>query len=123
MATVKTKEALDRAEAQFRKRELAAREGEAVRAEHAAAHRAFDVKTARLKSLRLAKAAADEESAASAAKAARESAGACAQAQAEAGLRREAAGPKLRAPRRYPTGAISVSRTARSVWLCTPFIR
>jgi hypothetical protein len=64
MATVKTKEALDRAEAQFRKRELAAREGEAVRAEHAAAHRAFDVKTARLKSLRLAKAAADEESAA-----------------------------------------------------------
>jgi hypothetical protein len=68
MATVKTKEALDRAEAQFRKRELAAREGEAVRAEHAAAHRAFDVKTARLKSLRLAKAAADEESAASAAK-------------------------------------------------------
>jgi len=67
MATVKTKEALDRAEAQFRKRELAAREGEAVRAEHAAAHRAFDVKTARLKSLRLAKAAAEEESAASAA--------------------------------------------------------
>ena len=67
MATVKTKEALDRAEAQFRKRELAAREGEAVRAEYAAAHRAFDVKTARLKSLRLAKAAADEESAASAA--------------------------------------------------------
>jgi len=67
MATVKTKEALDRAEAQFRKRELAAREGEAVRAEHAAAHRAFDVKTARLKSLRLAKAAADEESAARAA--------------------------------------------------------
>ncbi len=70
MATVKTKEALDRAEAQFRKRELAAREGEVLRAEHAAAHRAFDVKTARLKSLRLAKAAADEESAASAAKAA-----------------------------------------------------
>ena len=67
MATVKTKEALHRAEAQFRKRELAAREGEAVRAEYAAAHRAFDVKTARLKSLRLAKAAADEESAASAA--------------------------------------------------------
>ena len=33
MATVKTKEALHRAEAQFRKRELAAREGEAVRAE------------------------------------------------------------------------------------------
>jgi hypothetical protein len=67
MSTVKSKEALDRADAQFRKREQAAREGEAVWAEHAAAHRAFDVKTARLKSLRLAKAAADEASAASAA--------------------------------------------------------
>ena len=69
MATAKTEDALNRAEAQFRKREQAAREGDAVRAEYAAAHRAFDVKTARLKSLRLAKAAADEESAASAAKA------------------------------------------------------
>jgi hypothetical protein len=67
MAMMKSKEALERADAQFRKREQSAREGEAVWAEHAAAGRAFDVKTARLKSLRLAKAAADEESAATAA--------------------------------------------------------
>ena len=105
MATVKTKEALDRAEAQFRKRELAAREGEAVGPSTRRA-RAFDVKTARLKSLRLAKAAADEESAASAAaSAAKEPAPA---------RKRKPKRPEARsdAPRRYPTGR-SRSRARR----------
>jgi hypothetical protein len=49
MATAKSKDALDRTEAQFRKWEQAAREG-------------VDVKTVRLNSLRLAKVAADEAS-------------------------------------------------------------
>jgi hypothetical protein len=59
MATEKSKDALDRAEAQFQRRERALREGDAVRAEYAAGFRAMDEKTARLKSLRLAKEAAD----------------------------------------------------------------
>jgi hypothetical protein len=65
MATEKSKEARDRAEAQFQKRERAAREGEAVRAEYAAGLLAIDVKTARLRSLRLARDADDAEAAAS----------------------------------------------------------
>ena len=52
MATAKSKDALDRIEAQFRKWEQAAREG-------------VDVKTVRLNSLRLAKVAAAETVAAS----------------------------------------------------------
>jgi hypothetical protein len=61
MATEKSRDVQERAEAQFQKRERALREGEAVRAEYAAASRAVDVKTARLKSLRLAKEASDAE--------------------------------------------------------------
>ena len=59
MTTEKLQGARDRAEAQFQKREKALREGDAVRAEYAATFRAMDDKTARLKSLRLAKEAAD----------------------------------------------------------------
>jgi len=59
MTTEKLQGARDRAEAQFQKRERALREGDAVRAEYAATFRAMDDKTARLKSLRLAKEAAD----------------------------------------------------------------
>jgi hypothetical protein len=61
MATEKSKDVHDRAEAQFQKRERALREGDAVRAEYAAGFRAMDEKTARLKTLRLAKEAADAE--------------------------------------------------------------
>ena len=55
MGSERDKEARDRAEAQFQKRAEAFREGDAARAEYAAVSRAADEKTARLKSLRLAK--------------------------------------------------------------------
>jgi hypothetical protein len=56
-----SKDARDRAEAQFEKRAKAAREGDAARSEYAAVSRAVDERTARLKSLRLAKEASDAE--------------------------------------------------------------
>jgi hypothetical protein len=56
-----SKEARDRAEAKFAKAQKAAREGESARAEHAAAARAVREKTLRLRSLRLAKEAAEME--------------------------------------------------------------
>ena len=52
-------EARARAEARFRKQEAANRENEKVWAEHAAAAQAADQRRAHLKSLRLAKEAAD----------------------------------------------------------------
>ena len=56
---VKSKDALDRAEATFRKKEQLAREGSQAMAEYAAASRAEIAKTERLRSLRLAKEAAE----------------------------------------------------------------
>jgi hypothetical protein len=50
-----------RAEALFKKREAQTKENEKVWAEHAAASRAADANRARLKSLRLAKEAADKK--------------------------------------------------------------
>lgn len=61
MGSERAKEARDRAEAQFQKRAEAFREGDAARAEYAAVSRAADEKTARLKSLRLAKELSDAE--------------------------------------------------------------
>ena len=63
----KSKDSRDRAEAQFEKRQKAERERDAVWMENAAAARAVDQKTARLRALRLAKEAADAEAAAVAA--------------------------------------------------------
>jgi hypothetical protein len=57
----KPEEARARAEARFRKQEAAARENEKVWAEQAAAAKAADQKRAHLKSLRLAKEAADRK--------------------------------------------------------------
>lgn len=54
-----SKEAQDRAEASFTKKEHQAREGAKAFAEHEARSRAIHDKTARLRSLRLAKEAAD----------------------------------------------------------------
>ncbi len=54
-------EARTRAEAKFQKQQKAAEEGAKVTAEHEAQVRAVDVNTARLKSLRLTKEAADKE--------------------------------------------------------------
>jgi hypothetical protein len=53
------KEAQDRAEARFKKKEIQAREGAKARAEYEAASRALSEKTARLRSLRLKKEAAE----------------------------------------------------------------
>jgi len=55
MGSERDRDARDRAEAQFQKRAKAVREGDAARSEYAAVSRAVDEKTARLKSLRLAK--------------------------------------------------------------------
>ena len=57
-----SKEAQDRAEASFKKKELQDREGAKGMTEYEAASRAVGEKTARLKSLRLAKEAAEAES-------------------------------------------------------------
>ncbi|HEY7384178.1 MAG TPA: hypothetical protein VH743_10960 [Beijerinckiaceae bacterium] len=57
----KPDDARARAEARFRKQEATNRENEKVWAEHAAAAQAADQKRAKLKSLRLAKEAADRE--------------------------------------------------------------
>jgi hypothetical protein len=57
----KPDDARARAEARFRKQEATNRENEKVWAEHAAAAQAADQKRAQLKSLRLAKEAADEK--------------------------------------------------------------
>jgi hypothetical protein len=54
-------EARARAEAKFQKQQKAAEEGAKVRAEHEVQAQAVDVNTARLRSLRLAKEAADKE--------------------------------------------------------------
>ena len=59
--TDKSRDAREQAEARFRKREEAARDGEAANAEHAAQTKATDDKTARLKAARLAKEAADKD--------------------------------------------------------------
>lgn len=53
--------AKERADARFKRAEVQAREGEAVRAENAARSRAVDANTARLKGLRLEKERADRE--------------------------------------------------------------
>ena len=66
--TDKTEEARQRAETKFEKAKTASRESDKVWAQHEAEGRAVRAKTARLKSLRLAKEAADLESAAEAAK-------------------------------------------------------
>jgi hypothetical protein len=55
----KSQEALDRAEAQFKKKEDQARAGEAAMAEYNLVLRGVREKTARLKALRLAREAAD----------------------------------------------------------------
>jgi 3-hydroxyacyl-CoA dehydrogenase len=55
----KSKDALDRAEATFRKKEQQAQESSKARAEYDAAARAVIAKTERLRSLRLAKEAAE----------------------------------------------------------------
>ena len=52
-----------RAEAKFQKQQKAAEEGAKVRAEHEARAQGVEANTARLKSLRLAKEAADKEAA------------------------------------------------------------
>ena len=52
-----------RAEAKFQKQQKAAEEGVKVRAEHEARAQGVEANTARLKSLRLAKEAADQEAA------------------------------------------------------------
>jgi hypothetical protein len=52
-----------RAEAKFQKQQKAAEEGVKVRAEHEAQAQGVEANTARLKSLRLAKEAADQEAA------------------------------------------------------------
>ena len=54
-------EARARAEAKFQKQQKAAEEGAKVRAEHEARAQGVEANTARLKSLRLAKEAADKE--------------------------------------------------------------
>jgi hypothetical protein len=56
-----SEEARARAEAKFQKQQQAAEAGAEAKAEHDAQARAVDVNTARLKSLRLAKEAADKE--------------------------------------------------------------
>jgi hypothetical protein len=61
MGSERDKEARDRAEAQFQRKAMALREGDAARAEYAAVSRAVDEKTVRLKSLRLTKEADDAE--------------------------------------------------------------
>ena len=55
MGSERDRDARDRAEAQFQTRAKAVREGDEARSEYAAVSRAVDEKTARLKSLRLAK--------------------------------------------------------------------
>ena len=57
--TRRSDEGRERAEALFKKQEQQTKEGEKVRAEHAAAGRAADANRAKLKSQRLAKEAAD----------------------------------------------------------------
>ena len=59
-----SEEARARAEAKVQKQQKAAEAGAAATAEHEAQARAVDVNTARLKSLRLAKEAADKKAAA-----------------------------------------------------------
>jgi hypothetical protein len=61
MGTERDEEVRDRAEAQFKKKAKAAREGDAARTAYAAVSGAVDEKTARLKSLRLAKEASDAQ--------------------------------------------------------------
>ena len=56
-----SKEARDRAEASFKKQEQRAREGAKAMADYEAEGRAMREKTARLKSLRMAKQAAEKE--------------------------------------------------------------
>jgi len=56
-----SKEARDRAEASFGKREKQAQEGDKARNDYEAAARAVSAKTERLKALRLAKEASDRE--------------------------------------------------------------
>ena len=65
MPTLRNKDALDRADARFRKQEQVTRERDAVWAEYVASYHAIDTKTARLKTMRLARVAADEASVAS----------------------------------------------------------
>src|ERR1700733_4103656 len=67
--TTQTKEAQKRAEANFRKKELQAREASKAMAEYEAARRAEREKTARLRVLREARQAAEVASAATAAEA------------------------------------------------------
>lgn len=67
----KTEEARQRAETKFEKAKVASRESDKVWAQHEAEGRAIRAKTARLKTLRLAKEAADLELAAEAAKTAK----------------------------------------------------
>ncbi len=55
------KEALARAEANFQRKQRAAQDGAEAKAEHEAHGRAVETNTARLRSLRLAKEAADQE--------------------------------------------------------------
>ena len=64
MSPIRTKDALDRAESKFRKQEQVTRERNAIWAEYVASYHAIDAKTARLRSVRLAKVAADGSSAA-----------------------------------------------------------
>lgn len=71
--TDKTEEARQRAETKFEKAKTASRESDKVWAQHEAEGRAVRARTARLKSLRLAKEAADSELAAEAAKVAKPS--------------------------------------------------
>ena len=61
IAMLNSKEAKDRAEASFRKKEERAREGAKAMTDYEQANRAVLEKTARLKALRLAKEAADKE--------------------------------------------------------------
>jgi hypothetical protein len=68
LATNSSKEAQARAEASFKRKELQARDGKLAFNEYNAAGNAMREKTARLKALRLAKEAADQEAAANAPK-------------------------------------------------------
>jgi hypothetical protein len=63
MAAKNSKEARDRAEASFQKKELQAREGNKAMADYHAATRAMHEKTAKLRELRLAKEEEDRKAA------------------------------------------------------------
>lgn len=56
-----SKEARERAEARFQKQQKATQAAEEAKTEHDAQARAVDLKTSRLKTLRMAKEAADKE--------------------------------------------------------------